>query len=69
MPSEVETKSAFASKLNWVGVLLAVWPEVEKLLAALPEPWGGQIIRAVGILIIVLRTFYTGQPVRVGPPR
>lgn len=62
-----DTKSAFLSKLNWQGMLMvllpAFAPPVQAAIAAHPA-----VSSAVaGALVVVLRTFFTSQPVSVLP--
>lgn len=64
----MDTKSPFASKLNYVGLLLVAWPEIEPLLKELlPDSIEGSVVRLIGIGIIVLRTWFTSHPVAVKP--
>lgn len=66
--SEIESKFVLLSKLNWVGVILTLWPNIEPILGNyLPPTAASNVIRAMGLLIIILRTFFTSQPVTLTP--
>ncbi len=59
----METKSLLSSKLNWLGLFTAVMPFISPLMDAIPPQYKPFAVAAVGIGTIVLRTFFTSQPV------
>lgn len=76
MPSEAQPKSAFSSKLNALGAALiasgALVAFVEPVrglgaeaIKLLPEQYQPLALSVLGLVIIVLRTFFTKQPVAV----
>lgn len=68
MPTEIVSKSPLSSKLNYVGMILVVWPDIEPVLRdLLPDSMEGRVMRVIGLGIIILRTFFTSQPIKVWP--
>lgn len=65
-------KSPFASKLNWIGAAIAILglmtdPTFQKYMADLiPQDIMSKIISLSGILVIVIRTFFTSQGMSIG---
>lgn len=63
----MDSKFAGFSKLNWLGLLTAVLPAfvgpVQEVIAAHPSASAG----VVGVLTIILRTFFTSQAVTISP--
>jgi len=65
----VEAKSAVRSKLNWVGLAVTIFgllmdPSIQTHLGnILPPEILSKIISGAGIATMVLRTFFTDQPV------
>jgi uncharacterized membrane-anchored protein len=73
MPSEIAPKSKFSSKLNAVGVTLvasgalAAFVEPVRglgaaLIETLPAQYQPLALSVLGVVIIVLRTYFTKQP-------
>jgi len=65
----METKAWYVSKLNWLGIGLALLgvfsdPEFIKLVGQLiPQEILSKIIAGSGALVIVLRTFFTAAKI------
>ncbi len=59
------SKGFFASKLNWTGILIALIA-IAQIADRLPEPVGSWLIAAGGIATVLLRTFFTHAPVKIG---
>ena len=56
-------KSFFSSKLNWLGVIQVLMGSLE-LASNIQHPsYQGIINLVIGILTIILRTFFTSKPI------
>ena len=70
----MESKSAFKSKLNLLGLLLVAGPLIDPVrdtamaaVRVLPEEYRPLATSLIGLAVIVLRTFFTKQPVTIRP--
>lgn len=71
----METKSFATSKLNWLGIILVVAgvlsdPQYSSLVSGfVPVEYLPKVMSAAGLLVVVLRTFFTSTTVTVGKPK
>lgn len=65
------SKNAVSSKINLVGAALVIVPLVEPardfVVNVVPDPYKPVVVSAFGLLLIVLRTFFTNQAVHIKP--
>jgi hypothetical protein len=64
----MDPKSPLASKLNWLGLLtliVGLFPKVQDMIPDNLKPYA---VAAVGIVTIILRTFFTSAPTTLTPP-
>ena len=67
----MEGKTALTSKLNWVGMVLVICglfsdPAFQQYLGDLVPSWLlPKLMSAAGIVVMVLRTFYTSEPIKI----
>jgi len=63
-------KNVWSSKLNWIGVFIVILglfqdPTFQGYLGHLiPEPIMSKLISASGLLVVLVRTFFTDQAVQ-----
>lgn len=62
-----EVKSVFRSKLNWLGAATMFAPFVDPLISAIPPEYRPVAVSAVGLVTVVMRTFFTKKLVALRP--
>lgn len=63
----MDPKSIFRSKLNWLGAATVIAPFVDPVMQLIPAEYKPLAVSIVGLATIIVRTFFTKQPVAVRP--
>jgi len=64
-----DSKSAYRSKLNWIGAFMMVLglysdPVFKDYLGGvIPEAWLSRVMSGLGLAVMILRTFFTNLPI------
>lgn len=62
-----EVKSVFRSKLNWLGAATMLAPFADPIINAIPPDYRPVAVSVVGLVTVVLRTFFTKKLVALRP--